>query len=280
MAWPWIEPVAARVGGRALGGVTMVAIAFQRVEPTEILRCAGRVLWIAAALAPTLLLHLIWQTLRLPSPWPRLFLRVVARALGINVRSTGTPLRRDVFYVANHLSWIDVPIFGSLTGTAFVAQHGVKSWPIIGTLARLNRTIFVNRAEKQHVTEQIAALRGAIADNWTVTLFPEGTTSDGRALLPFKQALFATMVPPPRAMLIQPVWLEFGAAGPDVAWIGHETGWESAWRAFARSGTYPVTVHFLDPFDPCLCSDRKQVAATARARITAAMSARLGYCVI
>lgn len=113
-----------------------------------------------------------------------------------------------------------------------------------------------------------------------MTLFPEGTTSDGRELLPFKQALFATMVPPPRAMLIQPALLEFGAAGPDVAWIGEETGWQIAWRAFARQGAYPVTVHFLEPFDPCLCSDRKQVATSARSRVTAAMSAKLGYHVI
>lgn len=82
----------------------MAAIALQWVEPAEVLRCVGRGLWIAAALAPTLLLHLAWQTLRVASPWPRLFLKLAARALGVRVRvrSTGTPLRRDVFYVANH----------------------------------------------------------------------------------------------------------------------------------------------------------------------------------
>ena len=277
MARTSIESVGALGGSdRPSGDVSMTTFAWQRIELAQALRCAVRALAIGVALAPMLLLHLVWRALKLPSAWPRLFLKVVARVLGIRVAATGSPLRRDVFYVANHVSWTDVAIFGGLTGTAFVAQHGVASWPVIGTLARLNRTIFVNRAGKQQVVEQIAQLRAAIAENWTVTLFPEGTTSDGLGLLPFKQALFATMVPPPRAMMIQPVWLEFGAIGPEVAWIGEETGWHSAWRTFARAGSYPVTVHFLEPFDPSCCADRKQISATARARIVAAMAAKPG----
>ena len=67
--------------------------------------------------------------------------------------------------------------------------------------------------------------------------------------------------------MIQPVLLDFGADGPDIAWLGGETGWESAWRAFTRPGSYDVGVHFLEPFDPRALADRKVVCALARARL-------------
>jgi 1-acyl-sn-glycerol-3-phosphate acyltransferase len=182
-----------------------------------------------------------------------------------------------VFFVANHISWHDIPILAGITGSSFVAQDGVRDWPIIGWLAKLNRTIFISRTEKQNVAQQVAELREAIAENWSVTLFPEGTTSDGLGLLPFKQSLFATLAPPPKPMMIQPVLLDFGHEGRDIAWIGEETGWESAWRAFTRPGSYDVGVHFLEPFDPGALADRKLVCALARSRLAEALSAQLGY---
>lgn len=259
--------------------MSTISISLPKAEPLAYLLCAMRIIWIAVPLLFLLPLHLVWHLLKLPSPWAMLFLRIAARALGARVKVHGTPLRRDVFFVANHLSWHDIPILAGITGTAFVAQDGVRNWPIIGWLATLNRTIFVSRTEKQNVAGQVAELREAIAENWSVTLFPEGTTSDGRQLLPFKQSLFATLAPPPKPMLIQPVLLDFGDAGPDIAWLGEETGWESAWRAFTRAGTYDVGVHFLEPFNPAEMADRKVVCALSRARLASALSATLGYTV-
>lgn len=259
--------------------MSTISISLPKADPQAYLLCAMRAVWIAVALLFLLPLHLVWHVLKLPSPWAMLFLRIAARALGARVKVYGTPLRRDVFFVANHLSWHDIPILAGITGTAFVAQDGVRDWPIIGWLATLNRTIFVSRTEKQNVAGQVAELREAIAENWSVTLFPEGTTSDGRQLLPFKQSLFATLAPPPKPMLIQPVLLDFGDAGPDIAWLGEETGWESAWRAFTRPGTYEVGVHFLEPFDPAELADRKAVCALSRARMASALSSTLGYTV-
>ncbi len=250
-----------------------------KAEPQGYLLCAMRLAWIALPLAILLPLHLVWHFLKLPSPWAMLFLRIAARALGARVKVYGEHIRKDVFFVANHLSWHDIAILGGITGTAFVAQDGVAKWPIIGWLAKVNRTIFVSRTEKLNVAAQVAELREAIAENWSVTLFPEGTTSDGRGLLPFKQSLFETLAPPPKTMMIQPVFLDFGKAGADIAWLGEETGWESAWRAFTRQGTYDVGVHFLEPYDPGVLADRKAVCALARARIAGALSASLGYTV-
>jgi lyso-ornithine lipid O-acyltransferase len=253
-----------------------LSIPIPKAEPQGYLLFALRILWLALPLMVLLPLHLVWHYLKLPSPWAMLFLRIAARALGARVKVHGKPLRRDVFFVANHLSWHDIPILGGITGTAFVAQDGVRKWPIIGWLAKINRTIFISRTEKQNVANQIAELREAIAENWSITLFPEGTTSDGRGLLPFKQSLFETLAPPPKAIMIQPVLLDFGSVGPDIAWIGEETGWESAWRAFTRPGSYDVDVHFLEPFNPGALADRKAVCALARARLADALSTSLG----
>ncbi len=259
--------------------MSTLSLSFPKAEPQAYLLCAMRLLCIGVTLIVILPLHLLWHVLKLPSPWAMMFMRITSRVLGARVKVHGKPLRKDVFFVANHLSWHDIPILSGITGTAFVAQDGVRSWPIIGWLATLNRTIFISRADKQNVTAQVAELRDAISENWSVTLFPEGTTSDGRGLLPFKQSLFATLAPPPKPMMIQPVLIDFGKDGPDIAWLGEETGGESAWRAFTRKGSYVVNVHFLEPFDPGALGDRKQVCALARARISSALSRTLGYSV-
>jgi lyso-ornithine lipid O-acyltransferase len=252
--------------------LTSIPISIPRDEPLAYLLCAVRLVLLAVPLALLLPLHMIWQRLKLPSPWAMLYLRIVSRVLGVRVKVFGQRLRHDVFFVSNHISWHDIPILGGVTGTAFVSQDGVRKWPVTGWLAAQNRTIFVNRTDKQNVSGQIAELRAAIAENWSVTLFPEGTTSDGTGLLPFKPSLFATLAPPPKPMLIQPVLLDFGDVAAEIAWLGEETGWESAWRAFTRPGSYKVGVHFLEPFDPHLLGDRKEVCAEARSRILQAMA--------
>lgn len=254
-----------------------ISISIRKLDVQAYVLCMVRVLWIALPLVVLLPLHLVWHVLKLPSPWAMLFLRISTRALGARVTVYGNPLRKDVFFVANHISWHDIPILAGITGSSFVAQDGVRDWPVIGWLAKLNRTIFISRSDKQNVAQQVAELREAIAENWSVTLFPEGTTSDGRGLLPFKQSLFATLAPPPKPMLIQPVLIDFGNDGPEIAWLGEETGWESAWRAFTRPGSYDVGVHFLEPFDPGALADRKLVCALARTRMAEALSAKLGY---
>ena len=103
-----------------------LSITLPKAEPEAYLLCAMRVVWIAIPLVLLLPLHLIWHLLKLPSPWAMLFLRISARALGAKVTVFGKPLRIEVFFVANHLSWHDIPILAGITGSAFVAQDGVR----------------------------------------------------------------------------------------------------------------------------------------------------------
>ncbi len=92
-------------------------------------------------------LHLLWRLLRLPSPWPKWFLGSMARIVGARRRVIGTPLKRDVVFLANHLSWMDIPILAGANGSAFVAKAEVRGLPVVGWLCTLNRTIFVRRED-------------------------------------------------------------------------------------------------------------------------------------
>ncbi|MGD9810071.1 MAG: lysophospholipid acyltransferase family protein [Sphingobium sp.] len=239
------------------------------------LRRARRIATLGLVLLFCLLPHLFWKLLPVPSPWPRLFLGLAARSAGVRPRIEGTPLARDVFFIANHISWLDILALGGMTGTAFISHDGVAGWPVIGWLARQNNTIFVSRTDRRAVREQIAGLHRALAAHQPVALFPEGTTSDGTGLLPFKPALLAGLMPPPRDLMIQPVWIDYGDVTADIAWHGDEQAGTNAARVLERRGTIPLTLHFLDPFDPEDYPDRKAVAEEARNRIAARQAASL-----
>ena len=231
------------------------------------LRRTRRVASLAIVLLLCLVPHLICKLLRLHSPWPPRFLGLAARAAGARVTIEGTPLRHDVFFIANHLSWIDILALGGATGAAFISHDGVAGWPLVGWLARQNNTIFVARANRREVAAQVETLRRALAGHQPVALFPEGTTGAGTALLPFKPALLAGLMPPPRDLDIQPVWIDYGAGATEIAWHSDEPAGANAARVLARKGVIPLTLHFLDPFDPEAFEDRKSVSEEARRRI-------------
>jgi 1-acyl-sn-glycerol-3-phosphate acyltransferase len=224
-----------------------------------------------AALLVCLPLHYLWRLLGRRSPWPRRFLGLVARAAGMRVRVVGVPLERDVLFLANHLSWLDILVLAGASGTAFVAKAEVEATPVVGWLAGLNDTVFVARSERKAVRGQADALRSALAGGQPVALFPEGTTEGGAEILPFRASLLAALYPPLPGVKVQPVALDYGAAAHDLAWVGDEAGLANVRKVLARPGTVPVTVHFLAPVDP-EAGDRKALAAAARDEIVEALS--------
>ena len=236
------------------------------------LRASGLVL----ALVVSVPFHYLWHLVGLGSPWPKVFLGWAARLAGARVERVGVPLKRDVFYIANHLSWIDILAIAGQSGTAFVAKEEIRSAPVVGWLSTLNRTVFVKRENRLGVAEQINQLRDALAENWSVTVFPEGTTTDGRSLLPFKTPMLRVLEPPPPGVLVQPVLLDYGAMGEEVGWIGQESGINNAKRILSRRGSFHMRVQFLEPFDPRDFPGRKAIATESRRRIEAALIAALG----
>jgi 1-acyl-sn-glycerol-3-phosphate acyltransferase len=234
------------------------------------LRLVFRVAWIVGLFLLCVPLHYLWKLFGGPSPWPRWFLGQVGRAAGMRVKVVGVPLERDVLFLANHLSWLDILLVAGASGAAFVAKVEVAETPVIGWLARLNNTVFVARSERSGVRGQADALRAALASGQPVALFPEGTTDGGAEILPFRASLLASLFPPLPGVLVQPVALDYGAAAHDLSWIGDESGLANVRKVLARRGTTTVTLQFLAPVDPAT-GDRKALAAAARAEIVEAL---------
>ena len=233
-------------------------------------RLVGRVTALAAALLLALPLHGAWRLARRRSPWPRRLLAVVARILGARVRVVGRPCLDHVVLLSNHLSWIDIPLLAGCTGAAFVAKGELRGVPLVGWLCALNRTVFVRRDHRLGIAAQVEQLRAALAGGRPVALFPEGTTGDGRTLLPFKAALLGALDPAPAGLAVQPVRIAYGDATDELAWVGEESGLAHAGRVLRRRGRFTATLRFASPFDPAACAGRKAIAAEARRRIEAA----------
>ena len=266
---------------RKLAKYTAKRLAAARGEKVP-LTVAGWVRFTLRALGIVLLLlafvplHYIYRIFAYGSPFPMLFLRFTAWIVGARIKIVGTPLRRDVFFISNHISWVDILSMAGASGTAFVAKQELSEVPVIGWLCGLNRTVFVKRENRMGVAEQINALREALQDNWSVTVFPEGTVTDGHSLLPFKSSMISVLEPPPAGVMVQPVVLDYGENAEDIAWIGEESGLHNAMRVMARKGSFPLSLHYLEPFSPVDYRGRKAVAAKAREEIERQLVANLG----
>ena len=221
-------------------------------------------------------LHYLYRAFSYGSPFPMLFLRYAARVCGAKVVVHGTHLKRDVFFVANHVSWMDILALAGASGTAFVAKAELADAPVVCWLASLNRTVFVKREHRMGVAEQINALKEALVDNWSVTVFPEGTTTDGQSLLPFKTSMLSVLEPPPPGVLVQPVIVDYGPVAEWIGWIGQEGGVNNAKRVLSRKGTFKVALHYLEPFSPEDFKGRKAISQESRRRIEDALIEILG----
>ncbi|MBO6768136.1 MAG: 1-acyl-sn-glycerol-3-phosphate acyltransferase [Erythrobacter sp.] len=246
------------------------------LSPAGWIRFVLRTLAILLLLIVCVPLHYLYRVFAYGSPFPMLFLRYTARIVGARVKVVGTPLRRDVFFIANHISWVDILSMAGASGTAFVAKQELSEVPVIGWLCRLNRTVFVKRENRLGVAEQINALKEALADNWSVTVFPEGTVTDGHSLLPFKSSMISVLDPPPPGVMVQPVVLDYGENSEEIGWVGEESGLHNAMRIMARRGTFLLTLHYLEPFSPVEYRGRKAISAKAREEIEERLVANLG----
>lgn len=256
-------------------------VAAARGETTPIsvlgwLRIITRASLLALLITVMVPMHYLFRIFAYGSPFPMWFLRFAARISGAKVKVHGTHLKRDVFYIANHVSWLDILSLAGACGTAFVAKAELARAPLVGWLAKINRTVFVKREERLSVANQINSLKEALADNWSVTVFPEGTTTDGQSLLPFKTSMLSVLEPPPPNVMVQPVLIDYGPMAEWIGWIGEEGGLNNAKRVLARKGTFPLHIHFLEPFSPVDFRGRKAIGNEGRKRIEEALLDALG----
>jgi 1-acyl-sn-glycerol-3-phosphate acyltransferase len=203
----------------------------------------------------------------------RIYWAVFSRLLGLRVRVIGTlasaEAGRPVIFVSNHCSWIDVPVLGGVLDGCFVAKGDVATWPVIRTIARLGRTEFVSR-QRGSTGRERDAMRGRLTAGDNLILFPEGTSSDGSRVLPFRSAFFAVAEPPPGrpAPLIQPVSIVYDRLGglpagrssrPVFAWYGDMDIASHFWRLTQHSGLR-ATVLLHASLDPARFADRKALS--------------------
>ena len=240
-------------------------------------RFLARTAMIALALLVFVPLHYLYRIVSYGSPFPMWFLGVTGWIVGARVERYGTPLRRDVFFISNHVSWVDILTIAGASGTAFVAKAELAEAPLVGWLCGLNRTVFVKRENRLGVADQINQLREALMDNWSVTVFPEGTTTDGHSLLPFKSSMLSVLEPPPPGVLVQPIVLDYGEVAEWIGWVGNESGVNNFRRVLSRKGSFPLGIHFLEPFSPEEYRGRKAIAAKAREEIEAKLEQCLGH---
>lgn len=235
------------------------------------LRALSRAVWVIGLVLACVPIQAVLLTLpgRQKIDFAAFFWHAIARAVGLRVRTIGTQLRggpRPIIYVCNHSSWADIPAVGGVIRGCFVSKDDVAAWPIIGTIARLGRTIFVSRnragtlRERDEMAEKLNAGDALI-------LFPEGTSSDGARVLPFRSSFFAAAFCAARP-IIQPVSVVYDRlAGLPVnhasravfAWYGDMNLAPHVWQLAQWSGKR-ATLLFHAPLDPADFADRKALS--------------------
>jgi len=202
---------------------------------------------------------------------PQFYHGVCARLLGIDVVVRGALAdTAPVLVVSNHSSYLDITVLGALIRGSFVAKSEVAGWPLFGVLAKLQRTVFIERKVRSTAARQRDDLKGRLEGGDTLILFPEGTSSDGNRTLPFKTALFAVASTriDGRPLTVQPVsitatrldGLPMGLAFRSFyAWYGDMDLAPHLWQAFA-CGRMSVEVEFHEPVTMDAFSSRKALA--------------------
>lgn len=212
--------------------------------------------------------------------FPHRYHRFLCRLFGIRVTVLGHPIQSEgVLMAANHTSYFDIIVFSAAARVSFIAKREVANWPLFGTLARLQETVFIERERRSQTAEARDLIRTRLTQGDALILFAEGTSDDGNAVLPFKSSLLGaaeTDVGPdgqgrPRRVPVQPVSISYiGLYGlpmgrdmrPLFAWYGDMDLVPHLWEAL-KTGPFEAVVEFHPPLDVDRMGGRKQLAAAA-----------------
>ena len=250
----------------------------------------GRAIRRGASVAIATLPCLLIQAIMLVVPgrgrivFARLYWSMLCRLIGLRVRVIGqasgsssasdsgtSGAGRPVVFASNHSSWLDVLVLGGRLDACFVAKAEVGTWPVVSLIARLGRTVYVSRRATRTGHER-DDMQGRLAAGDNLILFPEGTSSDGSRVLPFRSAFFAIAEGTTRP-LIQPVSVVYDqlaglpmgrASRPVFAWYGDMGLGSHFWRLAQLRGLR-ATVLLHQPIDPARYPSRKALSAAVYA---------------
>lgn len=195
-----------------------------RLRPWVILAC------FAALTVPLMPLQqlFVWLWPGMARVFPMHYHRIVCRILGIRLEIRGErPATGPLLIASNHVSWLDIVVLSAVAPVSFIAKREVNGWPFFGSLARLQRTVFVDRDRRHSTGVSRDGMRERLKAGDILVLFPEGTSSDGRSVLPFKSSFFGAAEY--EGVLVQPVTLAYRGHRnlpmnrrlmPSYAWYG------------------------------------------------------------
>lgn len=214
-------------------------------------------------------------------PW--MWHKGVCAILGLKTEIKGTPVHgRQLIYISNHLSYLDIPVIGSCLRASFIAKEDIAHWPVIGFLATVQQTAFISRSS--HKAKKVAnALDQMVKDGKSLILFPEGTSSAGTSVLPFKSSLFSLAQPKdlPHPVAIQPFVLELLDVNDQpltkesrdlYAWYGDMDFAPHIW-VFLKNKGATIRLTFLDVITPGDNQDRKELCKIVESQISSGLPA-------
>jgi lyso-ornithine lipid O-acyltransferase len=214
--------------------------------------------------------------------FPLRYHRLMCRMLGVRFVRRGTiSTYRPTLFVSNHTSYLDIEIMGATIEGSFVSKAEVSRWPIFGWLAKLQRTIFVERADRAGAARQRDEIRRRLDEGDNLILFPEGTSGDGIHLLPFKSTLFAAAED--ERVMVQPVSVVYRLLDgiplgrfyrPFFAWYGDMTMARHLWKMLGL-GQLTVVMTFHEPVRLKDFGSRKLLSEHCARIIAEGMSAAL-----
>lgn len=216
---------------------------------------------------------------------PRIWHKGVCWMIGLEVEVCGTPVHdAQLIYISNHLSYLDIPVIGTILKASFIAKDDVAGWPVIGTLARLQQTAFISRSSNK--AKKVAnALDDMLKQGKSLILFPEGTSTLGISVLPFKSSLFSLALPKTGTPIaIQPFIIDLisvNNAPPTKAsrdiytWYDDMEFAPHIWIFFKNKGA-KVRLTFLDVVTPPAGQDRKTLCLQVEEQIRSGLSVPSG----
>jgi 1-acyl-sn-glycerol-3-phosphate acyltransferase len=185
-------------------------------------------------------------------------------SMNVKVSVSGEIMSEHGLFVSNHISWLDTIVLSGIKPLSFIARHDLENWPLLGTFTARMQSVFINRDNKFHAYRSLPAIEKKLNEGRSVHVFPEGTTSVGRTVLPFYPMFYEAAVRTGRP--VQAIVIHYtNASGkllPAPAYIDDDTFGETLARMFLVDQIY-AHVHFLSPMDSKKIG-RKEMSSLSR----------------
>ncbi|MCX4766857.1 1-acyl-sn-glycerol-3-phosphate acyltransferase [Streptomyces sp. NBC_01275] len=208
---------------------------------------------------------------RIPAAATRRWSRAVVQSAGVRVRVSGAtaPAAGGLLLVANHISWLDIPLLAAVRPARMLAKSEIRGWPVAGALAARGGVLFIDRDRLRALPGTVARIAEALRTGQAVAVFPEGSTWCGRAQGRFRRAVFQAALD--AKVPVQPVRIRYradgGAPSTTPAYVGDDSLLASLWRVASARGLV-AEVEILPALAPSAYADRRALAAAAGERVS------------